>query len=98
MKLCHALLACLALSSLTACSDDGHLRGHLTESSDGKTYLAIADDNNGCPITVDGLAWDTRVGTPKLISPGEHVIECYGGTISFVVPVGVVFNFDYWGP
>jgi hypothetical protein len=97
MKFCRALLACFVLS-LAGCSDDGHLRGHLTDSPDGKAYLAITDDHNGCPIKVDGQAWDAPVGTPRPISLGEHVIECYGGTITFVIPEGVVFNFDYWGP
>lgn len=95
MRLLCTLIVILLLAG---CGDDGHLRGHLTDSPDGKTYLAIADDHNGCPIKVDGQDWDAPVGTPKSISPGEHVIECYGGKISFVIPEGVVFNFDYWGP
>ncbi|SKA28490.1 hypothetical protein [Novilysobacter spongiicola] len=85
-------------TTIAACGDDGHLRGHLTNSPDGKTYLSIADDHNGCPIKVDGQAWTVPVGTPKPIEPGEHKIECYGGEIRFVIPEGVVFNFDYWGP
>lgn len=97
MRPYHALTACLMLS-LAACSDDGHLRGHATNSPDGKTYLAIADDQNGCPIKVDGQAWTAAKGTPQSISPGKHAIECHGATISFVIPEGVVFNFDYWGP
>lgn len=83
---------------LSGCGDDGHLRGHLTDSPDGKTYLAIADDHNGCAIKVDGQGWGAPVGTLRPISPGEHVIDCNGSEIRFVIPEGVVFNFDYWGP
>lgn len=97
LRFCYAFSACL-VAPLTGCSDDGHLRGHLTDSPDGKTYLAIIDDHNSCAIKVDGQNWDVPVGTPKAIAPGEHKIECYGGEISFVIPEGVVFNFDYWGP
>lgn len=97
LKPAHAFAACL-VASLVGCGGDGHLRGHLTDSPDGKTYLAIADDHDGCPIKVDGHDWNAPVGVPKSIAPGEHKIECYDGQISFVIPEGVVFNFDYWGP
>lgn len=90
--------AVVLAASLTGCGNDGHLRGHLTDSPDGKTYLAIANEQNGCLIKVDGQVWDAPVDTPKSISPAEHKIKCYGGKVRFVSPCGVVFNFDYWGP
>jgi hypothetical protein len=89
----------LALAgALSGCGDDGHLRGSVTDSSDGKTYLAIADEHDGCSIMVDGQRWTAPKGSPKEIGPGEHVIECGSSEIRFVIPAGVVFNFDYWGP
>ncbi len=41
--------------ALVSC-DDSNLRGSVTISGDGKTYLAVVDDNGGgCgPIFVDG--------------------------------------------
>lgn len=83
---------------LTGC-DDGHLRGSVTPSEDGGTYLAVVDDNGGhCgPILVDGERWPHAIGVAGEIDPGEHEIEC-GGSIRFSIPPGVVFSFDYWGP
>lgn len=92
------LIPVLACASIVGCDDDGHLRGHLTDSPDGQTYLVIADDHNGCSIRVDGEDWRLPVGAPGSVAPGEHVIECEGGEIRFEIPEGVVFNFDYWGP
>ena len=98
-------IAATAVLLLAGCGDwsmsgagNGHLRGHVTDSPDGKTYLAIVDDNNGCTIKVDGHDWDVPVGTPKEIAPGEHEIDCDRSKIGFIIPEGVVFNFDYWGP
>ena len=71
---------------LSGCDGDGHLRGHLTDSVDGKTYLVIADDQDDCPIKVDGQDWNAPAGTPKPIAPEKHVIECLGGEISFMIP------------
>ena len=84
--------------ALVAC-DDGYLRGSVTISSDGKTYLAIVDDNGGgCgPIFVDGKIWSHSIGEAGLIASGRHKIQC-GGWIEFDIPEGVVFHFDYWGP
>ena len=92
------LIALSATLGLSGCAGDEHLRGFVAQSPDGKTYLAIADDQDGCPIKVDGEAWSTPASTPRSIAPGEHLIECSGAEIRFVVPEGVVFHFDYWGP
>ena len=91
-------LSIVVAVSITAC-DDGHLRGNVSPSSDGKTYLAVDDDNGGhCgPIIVDGKIWKHKIGEAGPISPGRHKIEC-GGWINFDIPSGVVFRFDYWGP
>jgi len=87
------------LSTLLVSCDDGHLRGSVVESSDGGTYLVVADDNGGhCgPITVDGQLWPHGIGERGKIEPGLHSIGC-GGEITFQIPPGVVFEFDYWGP
>lgn len=92
------LLPLLFAIALVAC-DDGYLRGSVTISSDGKTYLAIVDDNGGgCgPIFVDGKIWSHSIGEAGLIASGRHKIQC-GGWIEFDIPEGVVFHFDYWGP
>ena len=84
--------------AITAC-DDGYLRGSVTKSSDGKTYLSVIDDNGGkCgPIMVDGKVWPYKIGEAGPINPGRHKMEC-GGWINFDIPAGVIFHFDYWGP
>ena len=95
---------CLLLAGLffllTACSNENsHLRGSVTPSTDGKTYLTVVDDNGGgCgPILVDGERWPYAIGEAGEISPGVHEIAC-GGALKFEIPEGVVFRFDYWGP
>jgi hypothetical protein len=84
---------------LLAGCDDGYLRGAVSPSHDGKTYFAVADDNGGhCgQIFVDGKEWRHTVNEVALISPGSHTIKC-GGKITFVIPAGTIFRFDYWGP
>jgi hypothetical protein len=78
---------------------DYNLRGKFSKSADGKTYLAVIDDNGGhCgPLTVDGKKWEKPINRPREIVPGRHVIKC-GGQIGFDVPAGVVYKFGYWGP
>ena len=84
--------------TLVGCAD-GHLRGAVTESKDGNTYLAVVDDNGGkCgPIFVDGKEWKYKIDQPGPISPGTHSIKC-GTEIEFEIPKGVIFRFNYWGP
>ncbi len=93
-------LVALALAlSLCAGCDDGHLRGEVSKSSDGRTYFGVIDNNGGqCgPLKVDGVLWPHPIGKVVPFEPGTHTISC-GGEITFTVPAGVVFKFDYWGP
>lgn len=85
--------------TLIACGDDGSLRGQVEPSQDGKTYFGVIDNNGGkCGLLLlDGKPWELPLGEVAEIKPGEHIIHC-GASISFVVPKGVVFKFDYWGP
>jgi len=94
----QAIATVVFMISAAAC-DDGYLRGHVETTSDGKTYLAIEDDNGGkCdPILVDSKIWPYKIGEAGLINPGPHKIEC-GGWLTFEIPQGVIFHFDYWGP
>lgn len=94
----HQLIALLAALALAAC-DDGHLRGAISKSPDGKTYFAVVDDNGGkCgPLKVDGVVWPHPIGKVVPFQPGDHTISC-GSDIAFSVPAGVTFKFDYWGP
>jgi len=105
-RLSSVLLVGLAISVSSACDDD-HLRGEVSPSRDGATYLMIADDNGGrCgDLIVDGRAWPHPVGTAGRIEPGVHAIDCGSldefdadNAIQFRVPEGVVFRFNYWGP
>lgn len=96
-RFAEILIALSATLALSGCAGDEHFRGFVAQSPDGKTYLAIADDQDGCPIKVDGEAWSTPASTSRSIAPGKHVIECSGAEIRFVVPERVVFHFDYWG-
>ena len=93
-----SLVTLVLLVALAECND-GYLRGSVAPSQDGKTYLAVVEDNGaGCgPIIVHGKLWPYKVGESGPISPGRHKIEC-GGWIEFDIPQGVVFSFDYWGP
>ncbi|TBR40105.1 hypothetical protein EYV96_08010 [Dyella terrae] len=93
-----AALAVATTALLAACSERP-LRGSIGPSPDGKTYLAVVDDNGGScgPMKVDGQVWGHRIGEVAPIEPGRHTIEC-GGSITFEIPHGVVFRFDYWGP
>jgi hypothetical protein len=98
--LCVAPVFALAL---TAC-DPGSLRGSIEASEDGGTYLVIADDNGGgCDaIKVDGKVWPLALERAGSISPGPHVVECSAENaaagVPIVIPEGMVFTFDYWGP
>lgn len=94
----HTILAFIVLA-LLGCSDDGYLRGDVSTSDDGNTYLSIIDDNGGgCgPIYVDGKVWPHPIGVAAPIQPGKHTISC-GGEVTIEIPAGVVFAFDYWGP
>ena len=84
---------------LLSCADGGHLRGSVEPSKDGKTYFGVIDDNGGqCgPLLLDGEPWVIPVGEVAPIKPGAHELHC-GATIGFIVPEGVVYKFDYWGP
>lgn len=88
------------LSAMTALSCECRdLRGTISPSPDGKTYLAVVDDNGGgcSAILVDGAVWPHSIGEAAQIAPGDHKIEC-DGEIGFTIPEGSVFRFDYWGP
>lgn len=99
MKIINHSFALLLTPLLMLGCGDGHLRGSVEPSADGKTYLSVIDDNGGMcgPIKVDGKVWPHSIGKVGEISPGVHTIEC-GGEIEFEIPPGVVFQFDYWGP
>ena len=93
----YLLLFAVLLGSVACKKSD--LRGTFKKSSDGRTYLIVADDNGGhCgPIKIDGKVWPHRIREPGVIEPGHHTIEC-GGEIEFDIRPGVVYSFDYWGP
>ena len=97
LRIVHSSI--LAIFVLLIGCGDGHLRGSVTSSLDGKTYLVVVDDNGGhCgPIIVDGKEWKYKIDEAGLISPGIHTIEC-GTEIKFEIPQGVVYCFEYWGP
>ena len=98
MKQIGAITIFAVVAVLTGC-DDGYLRGHVSKSANGKTYFAVIDDNGGhCgPMKLDGTVWPHAIGEIAEIKPGKHTLEC-GAPISFEVPPGVIFKFDYWGP
>ena len=92
------LITLVFLLRLAGC-DDGHRRGAVSKSADGKTCFGVLDDNGGLcgPLLVDGKVWPHPLATLVLFEPGSHTISC-GTEITFFVPEGVVFKFDYWGP
>jgi hypothetical protein len=100
------LYAVVFLAFTLACADR-ELRGRSVRSSDGQTYLVVADDGVcGGAIVVDGQEWPHGINVAGPISPGKHRIDCgasstgegRGSGIEFVVQPGTTFHFDYWGP
>jgi hypothetical protein len=93
------LAVATALSLFCVACSQRDLRGSFAASKDGKTYLAVVDDNGGqCgPLTVDGKPWSHPIGEAGLVNPGRHKIRC-GLAIEFDIRPGVVYKFDYWGP
>jgi hypothetical protein len=93
-----ALVGLVITLGLAACTIR-EVRGSLSPSPDGKTYLAVVDDNGGkCgPIMVDGKVWPYPIGRAGPVEPGDHTIAC-GTKIRFTIPQGAVLKFDYWGP
>lgn len=79
-----------------------NLRGSYLPSDDQRTYLVIVDDNGGAcePLLIDRAAWLHSKGERGPISPGDHLIQCGSDDsgMSFTVPQGTIFSFDYWGP
>lgn len=77
--------------------DPGPLRGSVTPSPDGKSYLVIDEAGSCGPIKVDGKPW--KRSERKLIAPGGHEISDCGSSLRIAIPAGVVFKFNnYWGP
>jgi hypothetical protein len=91
--------AALIIVAGIGCCGECELRGKVTDSKDGRTYLIIADDNGGqCgPMLVDGKRWPHPIDSAGAVTPGDHVIEC-GTDITVRVDSGKTFRFDYWGP
>ena len=75
------------------------LRGRYKESSDGKTYLVIEDNNGGqCgPLLVDNNEWPHSLNEKGRVDPGEHSIEC-GTSMEVLIKEGTTYYFNYWGP
>lgn len=101
-RLAIAAIACGLLIGAAQCYllffyDPGPLRGSVTPSVDGKSYLVI-DAAGGCgPIKVDGKPW--KRGAMQVIRPGDHEISDCGSSLGIQIPPRVVFKFnDYWGP
>jgi hypothetical protein len=101
----RCLVPVVVIFALLGCSScvGRDLRGTYKRSADGKTYLAVIDDNGAkcVPLVVDGRVWPHATGEAGRIEPGSHTISCgtdVGLGIGFEIPPGVVFKFDYWGP
>lgn len=99
----NSIIAILFVLRLVSCGGSD-LRGKWSKSRDGKTYMVVdrLQGFGGCErIWVDGKAWPYREGSVGGISPGNHTIACNeesGGDISFTIPSGVIYHFNYWGP
>ena len=98
----HVAMVIVA-AGMACCGEpvDGDLRGSVSDSVDGKTYLAIMDDNGGLcgPMIVDGEVWPHAIGQPGPVEPGRHTLGCGSPDgMSLAIPAGKLFEFDYWGP
>jgi hypothetical protein len=80
------------------------LRGKWSKSRDGNTYLVVdhlAGFGNCEKIWVDSKVWSYREAEAGRVRPGNHTIACDGKSradISFSIPAGVIYHFNYWGP
>lgn len=65
-------LIIICMSGMLSGCDDGYLRGSVTPSHDGNTYLAVVDNNGGkCgTIFVDGKRWEYKINENGIITPG----------------------------
>lgn len=77
MKPIVAIFLFAIVATVAGC-DDGHLRGDVSKSPDGKTYFAVIDDNGGqCgPMKFDGAVWPHAIDEVAEITPGRHTLEC----------------------
>lgn len=97
------ILATLVVLQVAGCGGS-NLRGKWSKSKDGNTYLVVdrLAGFGGCEkIWVDSKAWSYREGETGRIDPGNHTIACNGESradISFSIPQGVIYHFNYWGP
>jgi hypothetical protein len=71
------------------------LRGFVTKSSNGETYL-IKDDCNQ-QVFIDGIKWEYKINEKGLVSPGFHKISGCGSVV-IEIKKGTIYKFDYWGP
>jgi len=91
-------LPCLILICILSSCSNKNLRGEISISNDGETYLVfIKDCGSGNNIYVDGKLWNYDLNEKGIISPGEHKIIC-GGELSVSIKKGTTLHFDYWGP
>ncbi len=89
----------LLLAFLPSCKKGRDLRGLSTPSTDGGTYLIVADDNGGnCQLMLDGKRWTHRKGEAGSVSAGRHTLSSCDSHLVFEVSKGNVYTFDYWGP
>jgi len=95
----NQLLSIIIFSFLVFGCAEYELRGKVTQSEDGKTYLVVLDDNGGkCgPITLNGVLWPYPLGVAGKVKPGGKILKC-GATIGFDVRKGTTFHVTYWGP
>jgi hypothetical protein len=94
--------ALLLAAILAGACGNGDIRGSASSSADGRTYLAIDDDNGGhCGgLIVDGHEWPHELHAPGAVEPGLHRIAC-GDTMNSLgvtVKAGTTYHFNYWGP
>jgi hypothetical protein len=85
----------IALAILFSCMKR-ELRGYVSKSSNGETYLIIKDDCNQ-QVFIDGIKWDHKINEKGLVSPGVHEISGCGSVI-IEIKKGTIYKFDYWGP
>ena len=91
--------AAIVALTLFGCSGNTQLRGIVEKSTDGHTYLVVADDNGGqCgALLLDGTPWKHGLNVRGRVAPGIHRLEC-GTSLEFRIDSGIVFTFNYWGP
>lgn len=64
---------------------------------DDRPYFEVFDGpGRACDVVkFDGVAWSHPNGVAIAISEGKHQFQCGGDVITFAIPKGMIYKFDF---